>query len=271
MFSNAHTYIATLVILLTLTVFQFNLYRDALLRSVLLAAMFAMLVGIVLGKTRAPWGGAALTLLIIFVRDRDVRPLLLIGGVIGALAGAVFLAIKFDELGSFLERLRNLDTLTDRLALWATALNMIAHNPVFGVGFGADAFELHRPQYITGVGITTHYALELGVPHNEYLHVGALLGLVGLLAFLGIVVGIVRLMFTLHNDARGSPMGRRLALYVGAIVIGLMFNGLLSDTHQQDYFWMLAYFLAGFAAVLHGEAVWREHVAVRGRLVESPA
>ena len=96
-------------------------------------------------------------------------------------------------------------------------------------------------EYITGAG---SYDL---VPHNEYLHVAVMLGLPGLILFLCIVVGMVRLMFAIHMDTESSSVRRRLGVYVGATIIGLLFNSMFSDTYLQDYFWMLTYFLAGLA------------------------
>lgn len=248
-FTNAHTYIATLFVLLTVTVLQFGMYRDGLVRGLLLSAMAVMLLGIVLGQTRAPWGGAAIALFIIMLRDRSVRPLLVTGGVVALIAGGVLLYLKMDELGGFMDRITNLGTMAGRLAVWSTALNMIFHNPLTGVGFGAIAFEIHKPEYITGVGeLTQQYAMYLVIPHNEYLHVAVLVGIPGLVVFLAIVTGLVRLMFGIHADANSSGLRRRLGLYVGSTIIGLLFNSLFSDTYVQDYFWVLTYFLAGFAA-----------------------
>lgn len=245
-FSNAHTYIATLFIFLILTLLQFNIYRDGLARSVLLLAMLMMAVGIVLGQTRAPWGGAACALFIIFLRDRGIRPLLVTGGVIALLGGLVVLWVMMDQLDSFFNRVSNVNTLAGRLAVWSTALNMIAHNPVFGVGFGADSFELHKPEYITGVGpLTAQYAVYLSVPHNEYLHVAVQLGILGLVVFIAILYQLIKQLFGVHLDAESSALRSRLGLYVGAIVIGLLFNSMLSDTYIQEYFWLLTYFLAG--------------------------
>lgn len=250
-FTNAHTYIATLFIFLIVTVFQYGMYRDGLLRAVLLCTMFVMLFGIVLGETRAPWLGTALALFIIILRDRSVRPLLVVGGVVASIAGLIVLALMIDKLGAFIERVTTLSTMADRLATWATAVNMIFHNPVFGIGFGADAFEQHKPEYITGIGpLSAQFAVYLVVPHNEFLHVAVLLGLPGLALFIGIVAGVVRLMFRIHMDPDSPPLRRRMAVYVGAVIIGLLFNSLFSDTYVQDYFWMLAWFLAGFVAGL---------------------
>jgi len=248
-FSNAHTYIATLFIFLALTLLQFNMYRDALVRSVLIFAMLAMLVGIVLGETRTPWAGAACALFIIFLRDRSVRPLLVVGGAIAFLGGAVVLWMMMDQLDAFFNRVTSVNTLAGRLAVWATALNMIIHNPVFGVGFGADAFLLHKPEYITGVGpLTAQYAVYLSVPHNEYLHVAVQLGIPGLVLFLAILYQLIKLLFGIHMDTESPALRSRLGLYIGAIVIGLLFNSMFSDTFLQDYFWMLTFFLAGLVA-----------------------
>lgn len=254
-FTSAETYIATLSIFLVLTLFQFNLYRDKLVQSGLIVAMVAMLVGIVLGETRAPWGGAALALLIIFARDRKVRPLLVTGGAIALLVGVVLFFVMFEHLGSVVDRVTNTQTGEARLALWATAANMIAHNPVFGVGFGVDSFALHRTEYITSLGSVSDQNIgDLGVPHDQYLHVASLLGIVGLCLFVPILFGVLRLMFRIHKDPANSATHRRLALYVGAIWAGLMFNSVFSDTYIQDYFWVAAYFLAGLAAGLQREA-----------------
>lgn len=250
-FTSAETYIATLLIFLALTLYQYHVYRDALVRFGLIVAMLAMVVAIVLGGTRGPWMGAGLALLIIFIRDRPIRPLLVTCGTIVVTAAAVAVVVMFSELGSFVGRVTDTYTVDNRLALWATALNMIADNPVFGIGFGADAFALHKREYITGFGdVSAQYAAYLSVPHDQYLHVASLLGLVGLCAFVLILFGVTRLLFRIHTDPASSPMRARLALYVGAIWVGLMFNSLFSDTYVQDYFWMAANFLAGLVAGL---------------------
>jgi O-antigen ligase len=98
--------------------------------------------------------------------------------------------------------------------------------------------------------LTAQYAVYLSVPHNEYLHVAVLLGIPGLLLFLAIFYQLIKLLFGIHMDAESSVLRSRLGLYIGAIVIGLLFNSLFSDTFVQDYFWMLTFFLAGLVAGL---------------------
>jgi O-antigen ligase len=248
-FSNSHTYIASLFIFMNVTILQFGIYRDALLRFVLLLAMGVIAVAILLGQTRAPWGGAAIALCIICLIDKDVRPMLVVSGAAVAIAGSVVMFLMIDQLDNFFDRVTNLSTMAGRLAVWATAINMLVHNPLFGMGFGANSFLFNKAEYISGVGpLTQQYAVYLAVPHNEYLHIAVLLGLPGIILFLLILVSLVRYMFAISRDSGNSSGRRRLALYVGATFIGLLFNSLFSDTYLQDYFWMLTYFLAGLVA-----------------------
>ena len=245
-FSNAHTYTATLLIFFVLTLYQYSLTRNKLFRFLQLGAMLIMLVGIFLGQTRAPWIGFALAMFIILVRDRDVRNTLLLGGLLLVIAGIFALPFMFDHLEGLVERLTNLNTLGGRLAVWATAINMFAHNPIFGVGFGADSFLLNKPTYITGIGsLPQQAAVYLAVPHNEYLHQAILLGITGLALFVMILRQALKLLFAIESDRNSGQSRQKLALYVASILIGLMFNSLFSDTFIQDYFWMLAFFLAG--------------------------
>ena len=248
-FSSAHTYVATLFIFLTITLLQYNLSKDAFIRFVLLIAMAVIAVGIVLGGTRGPWIGAAIAFAIVFVKHPQSRPFMIFGGTIAFFLGLAFFVVMIEHLDSFINRVTNIGTLEGRAAVWATAVNMISDNPVFGVGFGSTAFSLNKAEYITGIGsLTAQYAVYLGVPHNEYLHVAVLLGVPGLILFLIIHFRLVRLMFEVFDTEKGDALTRYLGLYMAAIIIALMFNSFFSDTYIQDYFWMLTYFLAGIAA-----------------------
>lgn len=248
-FSNAHTYVATLFIFLALSLLQYSIYEDAFMRFYLLSAMGVIAIGIILGATRAPWIGAALAFAVIFAKHPRARPAMTAGGFLLLLLGIAAFFLYIDHLGGLMQRITNITTLQGRAATWATALNMIADNPLFGAGFRATTFTLYKPEYITGIGsLTAEYALDLGIPHNEYLHVAVLTGVIGLLLFLLILLRLLRLMFQVFEDPRQSELRRLLALYVAAIVIALMFNSFFSDTYVQDYFWALTYFLAGIAA-----------------------
>lgn len=248
-FSSAHTYVATLFVFLTISLLQYTVYKDEFVRFWLLTAMGIIAIGIILGATRAPWIGAALAFLIIYKRHVQARPVITVGGFIAFFLVMIVFVLSIDQLGGLIQRVTNISTLQGRAATWATALNMIAANPLFGGGFRASTFALLKSEHITGIGsLGVHYAMNLGVPHNEYLHVTVLLGVVGLVLFLLIMTRMLRLMFQIYEDNSENELRRHLALYTGAIIIGLMFNSFFSDTYIQDYFWPLTYFLAGVAA-----------------------
>ena len=250
-FNSAHTYSATLLIICVLTLWQYTFYRDAMVRTALVGMMLAMAVGILLGQTRAPWVGFAVSLLIIFIKDRKVRPLLLIGAMVCLPIGVVILITMTDELALFIERALTISTMADRFATWATAINMVADNPVFGLGFTADAYSAHKFEYITGIGsLPEQFATYLGVPHNEFVYVTVMLGVTGLTLFIAILYKLTRLMISIHRDTSNPPMCRQLGLYIYAIIIGLIVNSMFSDTMLQQYFWTITYFLAGVVSGL---------------------
>ena len=248
-FSSAHTYVATLFIFLTITLLQYSIYKDEFIRFILILAMGVIAVGIVLGLSRGPWIGAVLAFIVIFIKHPQARPVLLVCGLVGFFVGIYFSLLLIDHLDALINRALSIRSLEGRAAAWATAVNMISDNPLFGVGFGASAYLQNKAEYITGIGsLTAQYAVFHGVPHNEYLHVAVMLGISGLILFLMILLRLVKLMFQVFHDKSESIMRRHLALYTAAIIIALMFNSFFSDTFIQDYFWVLAFFLAGIAA-----------------------
>jgi O-antigen ligase len=248
-FSSAHTYVASLFIFLTISLLQYSIYQDKFLRALLILAMAIMAVGIVFGVSRGPWIGAALAFVVIFIKHPQARPLMVVGLFIIFVTSIGVSIVLADRLGAIAGRVFDIGSMQGRAAAWATAVNMILDYPLFGVGFGSATYSANKAEYITGFGsLSAQYADFHGVPHNQYLHVAVLSGVSGLILFLMILTGLVRLMFQVFRDQNEPSFRRWLALYVGAIFIALMFNSIFSDTYLQDYFWVLAYFLAGIAA-----------------------
>ena len=248
-FSSAHTYVASLFIFLTISLLQYSIYQDKFLRMLLILAMAIMAIGIVLGVSRGPWMGAALAFIVIFIRHPQARPLILVGLLIIFVAGIGVSIMLAEHLGAITGRVFDIGSMQGRAAAWATAVNMVSDHPLFGVGFGSTTYSDNKAEYITGIGsLSAQYADFHGVPHNQYLYVAVLSGICGLILFLMILTGLARLMFRVFHNRNETDLRRCLALYVGAIVIALMFNSFFSDTYLQDYFWVLAYFLAGVAA-----------------------
>lgn len=79
----------------------------------------------------------------------------------------------FSDVGSF-SRSGNIDeitTLTGRISIWQTALELIAQKPYFGYGFGSAQWLLEN-NYSTQFGWTT------GSAHNSFLHMALEMGLI---------------------------------------------------------------------------------------------
>jgi exopolysaccharide production protein ExoQ len=111
-----------------------------------------------------------------------------------------------DEIDQVLQFFGKDLTLTGRTMLWETAYASIADNPIIGVGF--QAFwrpENWKAQYLW---IASHEPIGAGFHfHNTYLAVTVDLGVVGLFAFIAIIVVVlgrvgVILIYLLPNPAQ---------------------------------------------------------------------
>lgn len=91
-----------------------------------------------------------------------------------------------------------------RILLWKVSLNMIVENPIVGVGFNKFdvAYNNYQADYFAkGNGSNTEKLLADNVrhAHNEYLQIGAEIGLIGLLIFLGIIFSALKFS-VINND-----------------------------------------------------------------------
>jgi O-antigen ligase len=123
-----------------------------------------------------------------------------------------------------------------RLNFYSTSLAMIARRPLIGAGTGG--FEAAYIEQVQGTGTPPSKN-----PHNQYLLVTGQLGVIGLAAFVGLLVvawrGAVRLPTALEKD-----MARGLVL---AMATGCLFNSLLLDhTEGMLFCWLLAVLYGGY-------------------------
>ncbi len=92
----------------------------------------------------------------------------------------------------------------ERLAHWQAALSMADESPFFGVGFGGyqAAYERHA---------LVNWPLALGHAHNFYLNVLAETGAIGLMAYIGMWIGLgllgVRALRLQNAFQRGVSLG----------------------------------------------------------------
>ena len=151
-----------------------------------------------------------------------VRALLMYGLAAAALTVTIFAVPSIGE--SIVERYSTLsqysseDTWAGRWSIWQGALQIIASNPLLGIGAGnfpyvATAYSVQVAQHAAEVGAGA------GTTHNIFLSVASELGLIGLLLFLGILLFAFRLALSL---SRRSHLGVGVLLgLIAYMIIGL--------------------------------------------------
>ena len=233
-----------------LCLFLFTLTEDAGLRALILLAAIAAALGVALSLTRACWLGAVVALAYVFWKDPRVRRVLVAGALVGVTVLAIALPL-FMRTGVFEQRLTELTPIYNRLALWSTAANMIAHNFVFGVGFGYRTFNDEKRDYLVSIGPSAlgSYALTVGVPHNEFLHVFAMMGIVGFGAYVLVYLNAYRITRrSQRDDDAGDGIRARLANYVQAMLLIFIVGGMVSEMWTYRYMLTLLFFLVGVLA-----------------------
>jgi O-antigen ligase len=154
-------------------------------------------------------------------------------------------------LHGFQERVTDASPAYNRIAAWGSALMMIVANPLTGMGLTRYAFGMHRGDYAFEVGdISGAWIRQLAVPHNEFLNVGVMTGLVGLVLYLRIFSAVMRSLRSEAANPAADLRSRTTSCYVGAIWVGWCVNAFFADFVNMGYVNVLLYFSAGFAEAL---------------------
>ncbi|GAB4506249.1 MAG: O-antigen ligase family protein [Anaerolineales bacterium] len=198
-------------------------WRVAAWVGVAVAAALA-LGGIVASWSRGAWIGlAASTATVILLRGRRWAAALLIAAALavallgaGAAANVLPPAIveRFADVGAYFRPfdVRTVEVtdanwaIVERMAHWQAGWAMFGDRPWLGVGFGN--YEAVYPAYAIGI-----WRDPLGHAHNYYINVAAEAGLVGLGAYLAVLVAA--LVQTGRSARRASGLAR--ALCIGAL------------------------------------------------------
>ncbi|MCC5466759.1 O-antigen ligase family protein [Pelosinus baikalensis] len=149
--------------------------------------------------------------------------------------------IAFFAHDALLERLMSIMNPTDtsstlRLALWESTIAMIVNKPFLGIGWGA--YWMVYPDYdffINNPNTKIFHA------HNMYLNIAAEIGIPGLITFLTIMCGHLRLALSSVRESIRWSSGIMLGI-VGAI-FGLIVNGftdyVMFNIQLSMLFWLL--------------------------------
>jgi putative inorganic carbon (HCO3(-)) transporter len=236
----------------------------------LILAGFVPLVG-VLYFSQSLGSAVALPVALLFILAlsvRDRKKLLIGAGVLLVLALGIGIAFRH-QLTHFLatwhDNSKGISTVTKRLYLWESALNMIQQHPWFGVGMDnwlcyyslnnvCLASHTTSPHFwitlIPGTNQPTglHDEPTLSHPHDIFLHVWVSMGIFGLLAFVAILALFYWLFARLVRTVRQSSHAEVsvlewVVLGVGGAMLAALCQGLIDSSFlEQDLafcFWML--------------------------------
>ncbi|MCX7779507.1 MAG: O-antigen ligase family protein [Negativicutes bacterium] len=126
---------------------------------------------------------------------------------------------------------------TLRLALWESTLAMIMDKPLQGIGWGAylrvyPAYDF----FVQDAGTVIYHA------HNMYLHLAAEIGVPGLMVFLLLMFGHVRMALSARRLAAERWL-RGLMLGIAAAIYGLAVSGItdyiMFNIQMAMLFWLL--------------------------------
>ncbi len=224
-------------------------------RAFLLAVMAIGLVSAALSETRSVWFGLAVGVVILArFRPGFPRKLLVAGITLVVLAGLSWSVIRTADVVQ--TRVLAVSPVYNRIALGATALNMATAHPVLGSGFGRHTFATEKWPYITSFGsVPAWFAIDPGVPHNEFLHVLVQLGLVGLVLFLQPFWLSWRWGSALVRRTSGLSDESRDALLLFLAMAGMyVVNGLFVDLAFCTYASNVFYVMLGIVAGIHHRA-----------------
>lgn len=248
-FENAVPYGVVLSMLVPLALFLYLQVRERWVRSALVAIAVGLVQSIVASKTRAVWIALPIALLFPWVRYPRVR--LLSALLIADLALQVLLApaVGVDPWG-LRQRLLQPEPVYDRMAVSATASNMIKHRPLFGFGFGMFTFQEDKADYYASWGgISPQAAVYPNSPHNDLLNVLVLMGVSGLLAYVALLLTSWQLLRrTYARWRRIDPFAAELATFVQAAFLVLLVTGQFHALMAISFAQVLFFFLLGMVA-----------------------
>ncbi len=177
-----------------------------------------------------------------FVRSRR-RRLLLVAGVC-ALALGFYIARETLNPAHAEDSVIGYDAAT-RLVLWSTALDLFAHSPIAGIGWGN-----FPTVYGSYINISWIPAGIYNV-HNIYLQLLSETGILGFVAFLWLVFVAAREAWRQWR-ALDSELGRALAFGVLGAIVTLLVQGLVDSQFTAQFealFWTLLALLAANASL----------------------
>lgn len=135
----------------------------------------------------------------------------------------------------------------DRIAVYRNSLNMIKAHPLIGVGANTYMknyrFYKEKPEYRNIITSDYIYA------HNNFLHMAAEIGLVGLGIFIWLLYGLFRESVNIYKSLDNGFL-RILSLSLIASLVAFLVNGLTESSLYSSRVAMMFWYMAGFSLAL---------------------
>jgi O-antigen ligase len=137
----------------------------------------------------------------------------------------------------------------DRLMYWTVALEMIKDHPIIGVG--VNSFVKAYPRYEQAFGQFP----DIGpYAHNQYLHLTAECGVLGLAVFLGVLVCVFSALARRLSQRTVAPFEAVVAAGLGAGLVAYLINGVLESSlfysRGAPIFWLVVGLLMATDAIV---------------------
>ena len=265
---NANVLGAFLAMAFVLGLSELAVAQSASGRILVVNLLVVVGLALLMSFSRSGWLGAALGSAIVLAGSRRsiswASMAAALGGIVAALVAVAFVAGSGMGRGFELERQLIRRGLTvfnfgewgsSRLHIWADSVNLIASRPL--TGYGPDNFGLVYPSFESGDwGVTNvGFHQQIDKAHAETLQVAATQGLIGLAAYLWILVAFGRAFWAGRRQSGAVAVFAACVAY--QVTIQLNFTALASAFP----FWILA----GAAMILFGAARPSRTLVVRRR------
>jgi len=211
-------------------------------------SLIPILLSLIFTFTRSSWlGFLGGLVLIAWFRARKLLVILLVIGLI-----AIFLAPAGiqDRIKSIVDPTHPNNV--ERLNMWQSGWQMLLDRPLTGYG-DIDLGKLYQQQYKLPTAKE-----NVGHLHNNLVHLGATLGVPGILVFLALMIMIFIQEYKIYSSI-GNQDWLRQALVLGclAVLIGFNINGLFEwnfgDAETVMIFWLTVGFSFALPAIKHNQ------------------
>jgi len=187
-----------------------------------ISASLLIPITLILTQSRAAWIAFTLViLLVIFFRYRLGWIIIILSGIAGI--GGVYM-LGLNNIIDMVSSSGAISGIDGRVEIWSRAIYMIQDFAFTGVGMGTfgDVADLLYPFFLYAPGTIPH-------AHNLFLQVAVDLGVMGLVAWLAVVMGILITAWQLYKTCIAGNKAISRAIGVGMIgsVIALLEQGIL--------------------------------------------